>query len=557
MVVDAQSTNNTTIRSILLAEKLTGSNFTNCYRNLRIVLRYEKKLKFVEQPTGPAPNPETADLDTIDKYYEIVNLEEEVACLMLSSMSPYLQRTLEKYNAYDMLEELKLCLKSRLNRNCLKQSKCFTLAMVTQRNWPSYHAELKKRKNASGASTSGIFTIELYAFPNKTRVYDTGYGTHICNTLHGLRESKKLKHGSLILNKRAKHALDSSYLWHCRLGHINKKRMKKLQCDGILQPTHDEFLKKCKSCISGKMARKPFPHKVKRAKDLLGLIHTDVCGPFRTVLKEGVSYFINFTNDFNRYGYVYLMKHKHETSLRNLLNTSEIHNEVAPTQIELQNDKVPSCRSARIPQAPDRYGFYVDVEEHELGDFDEPPNYEAALSDPKSKKWLEAMNTKMQSMKDNQFWYFVNLPPDGRTVGTYILGIKIIRDRSKRLIALSQSAYLEKTLKKFRMENSKKGHTPMIENSIMYVVRCTTPDVAFAQNLCSRFQQNPGEIYWTVVKAILKYLRNTKDMVLVYGEKPEAELKVSCYVDASFQTDKDDTKSQTGYLIVHNGGAID
>ncbi|GKB82592.1 retrotransposon protein, putative, ty1-copia subclass [Tanacetum coccineum] len=46
---------------------------------------------------------------------------------------------------------------------------------------------------------------------------------------------------------------------------------------------------------------------------------------------------------------------------------------------------------------------------------------------------------------------------------TYILGIKIIRDISKWLIALSQSAYLEKTLKKFRMKNSKKGYTPMIE----------------------------------------------------------------------------------------------
>ncbi|GJR89342.1 hypothetical protein Tco_0213353 [Tanacetum coccineum] len=46
-------------------------------------------------------------------------------------------------------------------------------------------------------------------------------------------------------------------------------------------------------------------------------------------------------------------------------------------------------------------------------------------------------------------------------------------------------------------------------------------------------------------------------MVFVYGAKPEAELKVSCYVDVSFQTDKDDTKSQTGYVFVLNGGAVD
>ncbi|GJR48545.1 putative reverse transcriptase domain-containing protein [Tanacetum coccineum] len=47
---------------------------------------------------------------------------------------------------------------------------------------------------------------------------------------------------------------------------------------------------------------------------------------------------------------------------------------------------------------------------------------------------------------------------------------------------------------------------------------CTRgPDVTFAQNITSRFQQNPGELHWTTVKNILKYLRNTKDMFLVYG----------------------------------------
>ncbi|GJW56451.1 retrotransposon protein, putative, ty1-copia subclass [Tanacetum coccineum] len=107
-----------------------------------------------------------------------------------------------------------------------------------------------------------------------------------------------------VRNKRSKHALNSYYLWHCRLGHINKKRLDMLQRDGLLQPTHNESHKKCKSCISGKMARKPFPHQVERAKDLLGLIHTDVCGPFRTVLREGANYFITFTDDFSRYGFL-------------------------------------------------------------------------------------------------------------------------------------------------------------------------------------------------------------------------------------------------------------
>ncbi|GJZ07563.1 retrotransposon protein, putative, ty1-copia subclass [Tanacetum coccineum] len=94
-------------------------------------------------------------------------------------------------------------------------------------------------------------------------------------------------------------------------------------------------------------------------------------------------------------------------------NTSKEHNEVAPIKVEPQNVRVSIRRSARIPQAPDRYGYYVDVEEYELGDLDEPPNYKDALADQESGKWLEAMNTEMQSMKDNQVWYLVDLPSNG------------------------------------------------------------------------------------------------------------------------------------------------
>ncbi|GJW83234.1 retrotransposon protein, putative, ty1-copia subclass [Tanacetum coccineum] len=127
----------------------------------------------------------------------------------------------------------------------------------------------------------------------------------------------------------------------------------------------------------------------------------------------------------------------------------------------------------------------------------------------------------------------------------YILGIKIIRDRSKRLIALSQSAYLEKILKKFRMENSKKGYTPMMEKPDYRKLQ-----VAKTPTEVQRMQRVP---YASAIGSIM----NTKDMVLVYRAKPEDELKVSYYANASFQTDKDDTKSQTEYVFVLNSRAVD
>nr|GEV82953.1 retrotransposon protein, putative, Ty1-copia subclass [Tanacetum cinerariifolium] len=89
--------------------------------------------------------------------------------------------------------------------------------------------------------------------------------------------------------------------------------------------------------------------------------------------------------------------------------------------------------------------------------------------------------------------------------------------------------------------------------SIMYVVRCTRPDAAFAQNITSQFQQNPGDAHWTAVKNILKYLRNTKDMFLIYRGDTKQELKVSCYIDAGYLIDADDMKCQTGYVFILNG----
>ncbi|GKC53875.1 hypothetical protein Tco_1076620 [Tanacetum coccineum] len=66
-----------------------------------------------------------------------------------------------------------------------------------------------------------------------------------------------------------------------------------------------------------------------------------------------------------------------------------------------------------------------------------------------------------------------------------------------------------------------------------------------------------GDLHWTAVKNILKYLRNTKDMFLVYGGDIKRELRVSCYIDVGYLTDADDLKSQTVYVFVLNGGAID
>nr|GEX44143.1 hypothetical protein [Tanacetum cinerariifolium] len=142
-----------------------------------------------------------------------------------------------------------------------------------------------------------------------------------------------------VSNKRAKHNLDSTYLLHCSLAHVSKKCIKKMHHDGFLMSTDEESFDKCVSCFSGKMTRKPFPHRTKRATDVLELIHIDVCGPLRHVSRQCASYFITFTDDYSRYGYVYLLKHKHEVFETFKVFKNEVENQLGMTIKVLQSDR--------------------------------------------------------------------------------------------------------------------------------------------------------------------------------------------------------------------------
>nr|GEZ05570.1 zinc finger, CCHC-type [Tanacetum cinerariifolium] len=130
---------------------------------------YEKMIKFVEQPTRPAPalDPETTDPDTIDKYYENVNLEQEVACLMMSRGSLILNSLNKDYDQFVQ------------NYNMHSMGK--TIAEL--------HAMLKlhEKGNLKKAKTLTVLAIR------------ESYGTYICSTLQGLRERRKLKLGALSL----------------------------------------------------------------------------------------------------------------------------------------------------------------------------------------------------------------------------------------------------------------------------------------------------------------------------------------------------------------------
>ncbi|XP_070040712.1 secreted RxLR effector protein 161-like [Nicotiana tomentosiformis] len=163
----------------------------------------------------------------------------------------------------------------------------------------------------------------------------------------------------------------------------------------------------------------------------------------------------------------------------------------------------------------------------------------------------------------------------------HILGIKLMRDQKQRILGLSQALYINTILTKFSMQDSKKGFLPLrhgislskdqspkityeienmkavpyasVEGSLMYAILCTIPDIYFVTGMVSRFQSNPGREHWTVVKHIIKYLKRTRDYMLVYHSDDLAPIG---YTDSNFQSDRDSRKSTPGYVFTLGGGAI-
>ena len=87
------------------------------------------------------------------------------------------------------------------------------------------------------------------------------------------------------------------------------------------------------------MTKTPFSGTMERATDLLEIIHTDVCGPTNIEARGGYRYFLTFTDDLSRYGYIYLMKHKSKTFEKFKVFQSEVENH-RNTKIKfLQSDR--------------------------------------------------------------------------------------------------------------------------------------------------------------------------------------------------------------------------
>jgi len=135
---------------------------------------------------------------------------------------------------------------------------------------------------------------------------------------------------------------------------------------------------------------------------------------------------------------------------------------------------------------------------------------------------------------------------------SYVIGIEIIRDRSRGLLGLSQKAYINKVLKRFKMEKCSTSVVPIqkrdkfslmqcpnnelerkemeqipyayVVGSLMYAQTCTRPDINFVVGMLGRYHSNPGLDHWKIAKKVLRYLQGTKNHMLAYRRSDHLEV---------------------------------
>ena len=163
---------------------------------------------------------------------------------------------------------------------------------------------------------------------------------------------------------------------------------------------------------------------------------------------------------------------------------------------------------------------------------------------------------------------------------TWLLGLKVERDRAAQTITLTQKAYIETILERFCLVEAKAATTPMdpgailsIEQSpathaecermqdvpyqrgigsLMYAATSTRPDISFLVATLSQFMWNPGSAHWEAAKRVMHYLKGTADYGITLGT---TDVGLEAYVDADWAS-QPHHHSMSGYVILLNGGPV-
>ncbi|KAL2237909.1 UNVERIFIED_CONTAM: Retrovirus-related Pol polyprotein from transposon TNT 1-94 [Sesamum indicum] len=288
----------------------------------------------------------------------------------------------------------------------------------------------------------------------------------------------------------------------------------------------------------------------------------------------------------------------HENLVEQTAENDAIITENPLDDYQLTRDRV--RRETRIPTKLRDYHTAL------ITELSEPTNVEEAM---KSEKWLSAMREEMSSLKQNETWTLVSRPKNSSIVDCKWI-FKIKQENSikykARLVAKGftqkegidyneifspvvkytticiilaltahynwelkqmdvKTAFLHGDLDEHIYMNQPAGFVDKVKTdyvcllkkslSIMFLMVCTRPDIAYAISCLSRYMSNPGPPHWEALKWLLKYLYGSENVGILFSKRSENTQLVG-YVDSNYGNDQDSRKSTTSYIFTFCGSCI-
>ncbi|KAK8593502.1 hypothetical protein V6N12_045582 [Hibiscus sabdariffa] len=286
---------------------------------MRIVLKHERKQYVIEEhvPNEPGANAPRADKDMFKKHLDDMI---DVGCLMLATMTPELQKQHEDMVAYEMIHNLKEIYEGQARQERYETSKALFQCKMIEGSPVGAHVF---------KMMGYIQTLEKLGFSLKDEL-----ATDLI--LQSFLDSFKPFVLNFNMNEINKTLPQLLGMLRTAEGDMKNSGSKSIL---VVREAKGKRKKVVKSKGIGKMTKAPFSGKGERASDLLGLIHSDVCGPMNTQARGGFQYFITFTDDFSRYGYIYLMRHKSEALEKFKEFKNEVQNQHGKSIKALRSDR--------------------------------------------------------------------------------------------------------------------------------------------------------------------------------------------------------------------------
>ncbi|GBP77063.1 Retrovirus-related Pol polyprotein from transposon TNT 1-94 [Eumeta japonica] len=171
-----------------------------------------------------------------------------------------------------------------------------------------------------------------------------------------------------------------------------------------------------------------------------------------------------------------------------------------------------------------------------ISETDVPQTYSEAISSPNEKKWKQSIMEELKAHENNETWTLVEKPPGVKTIGCSIPIDPHTKLEKKNIVSEVKIPYKEAV------------------GSLMHLAIVSRPDIMFGVSLVSRYLNCYDSTHWAVVKKILKYLKETKEMGILYSKVKNNT--VEGYSDSDYAADSDTRRSTTGYVFTKNAAAI-